>query len=250
MYWHTVHTHWHLVRELLYRIEWPKRGRLRIGILCVSCYILGLSRLRVCGTRGVGLTILYGVGGFVGILIIFSRLPICVWFDIFLDIGSDDVLISAVSYDIFPIAFSCELLTWDGFKNFSWWCWFFSTNAEDPKMCPVSSWKCMIPWAVIFWLRDVWHVVIFTVLYVDANIKASWWKVTITSKISYLIKGWYERSFLIFGRVEVFVPIISSNPGDQPFPNLLLCSSKILDEHYLSLYVCGSHNFIVVLIFL
>ena len=66
-------------------IDWPKRGRLRIGILCmsyciglndqksdgyvqkrgrlrigisrVSYYILGLSRLRVRGTRGAGLTL-------------------------------------------------------------------------------------------------------------------------------------------------------------------------------------------------
>ena len=60
---------------------------------------------------------------------------------------------------------------------------------------------------------------------------------------------WYERSIFNFGRVEVFVPIIISEPGDLPLPNLLLCSSKISDEQYLILLVCGSHHFIVALLF-
>ena len=44
------------MRELLYRIEWSKRGQLRVGILCVGCYIMGLSRLIVYGTRLVRVT--------------------------------------------------------------------------------------------------------------------------------------------------------------------------------------------------
>ena len=44
------------MRELLYNIECSKRGRLQIGISYMSCYILGLSQLRVRGTRGVRLT--------------------------------------------------------------------------------------------------------------------------------------------------------------------------------------------------
>ena len=44
------------MHELLYSIECPKIGRLHIGILWLSYYILGLSQLRVRGTWGVRLT--------------------------------------------------------------------------------------------------------------------------------------------------------------------------------------------------
>ena len=50
-------------------------------------------------------------------------------------------------------------------------------------------------------------------------------------------------------RVEVFVSRMSSKYGDHPLPNLLLCSSNFIDEQYLSLLVCGSHHFIVDLVF-
>ena len=74
-------------------------------------------------------------------------------------------------------------------------------------------------------------------------------KFTLASNISYLIKGWSERSIFNIGRVEIFFPSISPEPGDHPLPNLLLGSSKISDEQYLSLLVCGYHHFIVSMIF-
>ena len=40
-----------------------------------------------------------------------------------------------------------------------------------------------------------------------------------------------------------------SEPGDHPFPNLLLCSSNFVDEQYLSFLLFVSHNFIVALVF-
>ena len=57
------------------------------------------------------------------------------------------------------------------------------------KKRPVSSWKCMIPWAFMFCLRDVLHVVMFTVLCGDANGNASWWKINIAFKYIILDKG-------------------------------------------------------------
>ena len=51
------------------------------------------------------------------------------------------------------------------------------------------------------------------------------------------------------GRVELFVPNTSSEPGNHPLPNLLLCSSNFADEQYLSFLVCGSYHFIVDLLF-
>ena len=44
-------------------------------------------------------------------------------------------------------------------------------------------------------------------------------KLRLTSNISSLIKGWFERSIFNVGRVEIFVPSISSEPGDDPLPN-------------------------------
>ena len=33
-------------------------------------------------------------------------------------------------------------------------------------------------------------------------------KATVTLDISYMMKGWYERSFFSVGRAETFVPVI------------------------------------------
>ena len=74
-------------------------------------------------------------------------------------------------------------------------------------------------------------------------------KLTLPSDISYLIKVWSERSIFNVGRVEIIVPSISSEPGDQPFPNILFCSSNFSDGNYLSLFLCGSHHLIVALMF-
>ena len=47
-------------------------------------------------------------------------------------------------------------------------------------------------------------------------------KLTLTSNISYLMKELSKRSIFNVGGMEVFVPSISSEPGDHPLPNLLL----------------------------
>ena len=52
-------------------------------------------------------------------------------------------------------------------------------------------------------------------------------KITRTSNISYLMKGWSESSIFNYGRVEIFLPIMSSEPCYHPLPNLLLRSSNI-----------------------
>ena len=48
-------------------------------------------------------------------------------------------------------------------------------------------------------------------------------KLTLPSNISNLIEGLSERCIFNVGRVEIFVPSISSEPGYQPLTNLLLC---------------------------
>ena len=44
------------------------------------------------------------------------------------------------------------------------------------------------------------------------------------------------------------MPVISPEPWDHPFPNLLLYSSSFVDEQYLSLLVSGSRHLIVALL--
>ena len=89
----------------------------------------------------------------------------------------------------------------------------------------------------------------FTVLFDNANGSASWRKINIPFKYIIFNKGMILEVNFNVGRVEIFVPSIDSEPGDQPLPNLLFCSSKFSDEQYLRLFVCGSHHFIVDLLF-
>ena len=70
-------------------------------------------------------------------------------------------------------------------------------------------------------------------------------KLTVTLNISYLIEGLSERSIVNARRVEIFVPVISSYPGNHPSRNLLLCPSNFVDEQYLSFLVWLSYHFIV-----
>ena len=48
-------------------------------------------------------------------------------------------------------------------------------------------------------------------------------KLALTTSILYLMNGWSERSTFNVGRVEVFVPSISSKPDDHPLTILMLC---------------------------
>ena len=73
-------------------------------------------------------------------------------------------------------------------------------------------------------------------------------KVTVTSNISSLMKGLFERFVFNVVRVEAFVLVMSSEPGDHQFINLLLCSSNFIDEEYFSLLVCSYHQFILSLL--
>ena len=64
-----------------------------------------------------------------------------------------------------------------------------------------------------------------------------WWKMNISLKYIIFDKGMiWEVNFNV-ERLEMFVPSIISEPGDQPLPNLLLCSPNFSYEKYLSLLV-------------
>ena len=90
----------------------------------------------------------------------------------------------------------------------------------------------------------------FTLFCDNYNGSAYWCKFNIAFKYIIFDKGIILEVNFNVGRMEIFVPIISSDPGDQTLPNLLLCSSEFSDEQYLSIFVCGSHHFIFALVFL
>ena len=56
-------------------------------------------------------------------------------------------------------------------------------------------------------------------------------KFTVASNMLSLIKGWSERSVFSVEGAEIFVPVINAEPGDHPLPDLLLCSSNMVDEN-------------------
>ena len=88
----------------------------------------------------------------------------------------------------------------------------------------------------------------FAVMCYNSNGSASWWKIYIDFKYIIFAKGMISEINFNVGRVEIFVPSISSEPGDHTLPYLWLCSSNFADEKYLSFFLCGSHRFIVFLI--
>ena len=55
-------------------------------------------------------------------------------------------------------------------------------------------------------------------------------KFKLASNISYLMKRRSDRSIFNVGRVEMFMPVISSEPGYHPFRKLLFYSSNVSDE--------------------
>ena len=87
-----------------------------------------------------------------------------------------------------------------------------------------------------------------TVLDNYTNMITSRWKFYISFKYTILGKGviWYIY-FQCWKGGNIF-PVISSELGDHTFPNLLLCSSEISDEQYLSFLVCVYHHFILALL--
>ena len=73
-------------------------------------------------------------------------------------------------------------------------------------------------------------------------------KLAFTSNISSLMNGLSERPILNVGRMELFVPSTSTEPGDHPLPFLVILIN-FSGGQYLSLFVCGSRHFIVAMIF-
>ena len=74
--------------------------------------------------------------------------------------------------------------------------------------------------------------------------------VTVSSNMSYLMKGLSEMYILIVGIDVVSLPFNRLELGYRPLPNVLLCSSNFTYEKYLSLFVCLYHHFIVTLLLL
>ena len=46
---------------------------------------------------------------------------------------------------------------------------------------------------------------------------------SVVSNISFLMKGWSERSIFCVGREEIFLQSINLDTGENPLTNLLLC---------------------------
>ena len=59
------------------------------------------------------------------------------------------------------------------------------------------------------------------------------------------MKGWYDRSTVSIGNAEIFVPVINAEISENTLTNLLMCSSNLSDEQYLSFLLYGSYHFIV-----
>ena len=71
-----------------------------------------------------------------------------------------------------------------------------------------------------------------TVLCYNANRSASWWEIDFDFKYIIFDEGISVGSIFIVGRMELFVTSISSEPGNHPLPNLLLCLSKLSDKQW------------------
>ena len=72
--------------------------------------------------------------------------------------------------------------------------------------------------------------------------------VTVASYMSYLMKGWSERSIFIVGKSGVSSSFKILEPGNQPLSKLLLCSSNFSNVQCLSCLVCGSYHFVLALL--
>ena len=84
-----------------------------------------------------------------------------------------------------------------------------------------------ISWAVIHLLGNISHVIMFIVLCYNTNRSTSWWEINMDFKHIIFYKGMiWEVNFNV-GKLEVFLPSMSSEPGEHLLTNILLCSSKI-----------------------
>ena len=190
----------------------------------------------------------YGVGGFLGRPI--SVFPMACMFLIWLNIRLFSwILVMMISLSIRSVI-PCNLL------HFPVICWL--DMASKTCWTVVSHFLTMlrIQTLVLFLAGNAW---LNGLLFSDLHIYGMLWcskdcvtipmgvllggKLTLTLNISSFIKGLSDSLIFNVVRVDIFFPIISSETGDHPFPNLLLCSSNFSDEKYLSFLVWGSQHF-------
>ena len=63
----------------------------------------------------------------------------------------------------------------------------------------------MIPWDIIFWIGDIWHVVMFKVLCYNANISTPWWEIDIDLKYMIFYEGmFWEVNFYCWKGGSIF----------------------------------------------
>ena len=172
--------------------------------------------------------ILSGVTGFLGILI--SLFPMAFMCLIWLNMHLFYWILVLIMYLSLQAVMTCTML------HFTVICWL---GMSYKTCCTVVDYYLPMMRIQTLVLFLSWNALFKGMLFVDWEIYDMLWcsqycvtiqmgvplggKLKFTSNISSLMKGWYERSYFNVGRVEVFVPIISSEPGDHPLPNLLLC---------------------------
>ena len=118
-----------------------------------------------------------------------------------------------------------ELLNLYSLQNLLNCCWLFSTNAKDTYIGPVYCRKITVPRDIVYWLGDILHVVMFTLLYNNTERSSSWWKINSDFKYIIFDEGMVWEIDFNVGRVERIFIFISSEPSKHPLLNLLLCSS-------------------------
>ena len=133
------------------------------------------------------LSIWSGVGGFVGRLI--SLFPIAwmclIWFniDLFYWIFVLTMLLylrDAVTWTLLHFPFSC----WIDIAYITFWTFFllFFFNDKYTYISIVYLWTIFIPWAIVCWLGDIWHIMMFSVFWNNTNRSSSWWEISIDFK--------------------------------------------------------------------
>ena len=183
--------------------------------------------------RGVFTTspIWYGVGGFVGRII--RLLPISYMCMILLNINLFSWRLVMIMYLSLQVMMKCTLF------RFTVSCWLdmaYRTFCDDVgsflPMLRIQTFFLFIAgnaWFhyLLFYYWDIYdmlwcsyHCVVITMRVPLGG------KLKVPSNISFLIKGRFDRSIFNVRRVELFVPTISSEPGDQHVPKLLFFSSN------------------------
>ena len=90
--------------------------------------------------------------------------------------------------DVNNIVFYSELFTWYILRDMLYCCWLAYSNDEYPYNSSISSIKKTVPRAIVCWLGNIRHVLVFTVFGNNTNRST-----ILSSNISYLMKGWSKR---------------------------------------------------------